>query len=110
MPYANPDQTDPMALHGVALETDAAEAHRAHREMAACFVEEFSRMGFEPARILRMFQTPSFTGPFMAYEALGPEAIQSMIDEQIRLRGPRGRGAKTPPATPGDVTLEILNP
>ncbi len=87
MPHGNPDPTDPMALHGAAFEISAGEAQSAHREMAACLVREYFGMGFDPARILRMFQSPEYSGPFMTYGALGRDAIQSMIDEEMHIRG-----------------------
>ena len=88
MPYDDPDGTDPMTLHGVVLDT-AAPPLEAMREMAECFVEEYARMGFEPQRILRMFQTRGYAGPYMAYEELGETAIRTLIDETVERWGPR---------------------
>ena len=43
MPYEDPDPEDPMQLVGVEIECPDGSATR---DMAACFVEEFLRMGF----------------------------------------------------------------
>ena len=67
MPYDDPDATDPMTLHGVVVET---ESDAAMRDMAECFVEEYIRSGFEADRILKMFQTQGYAGPFLAYQTL----------------------------------------
>ena len=37
MPHNDPDPTDPMALHGVAVQTDDPSVMR---QMAQCFIEE----------------------------------------------------------------------
>ncbi len=104
MPYEDSDPTDPMVLHGVILDTDSEQAHR---EMAACFVEEYLRLGFSPGRILKMFQTKGYAGPYLAYEILGEEAIASLIDEYARRWGPRQQ-KKIDRNADGDVVLPIL--
>ena len=78
MPYDDPDPTDPMTLHGVAVETDDPTAMR---EMASCFIDEYLRMGFTRDRVLGMFKIPQYIGPYMAYESLGKETITELIDE-----------------------------
>jgi len=91
MPHNDPDPTDPMTLHGVAVETDSPSANR---EMAICFIEEFMRMGYEKERLLSMFRTPKYAGPYMALEALGEEAIVQLIDDHAERWG--GRRAPNP--------------
>ncbi|MEP0842377.1 MAG: hypothetical protein HRF43_06665 [Phycisphaerae bacterium] len=86
MPYADPDPTDPLTLHGVGVETEDALAMR---RMAECFIEEYLRMGFEPGRVLHLFRTAGYAGPRLAFAALGEPAIRAMIDEQLRRRGRR---------------------
>ncbi len=86
MPYDDPDATDPMTLHGVVVET---ENDAAMRDMAECFVEEYIRGGFDAGRILRMFQTKGYAGPFLAYQTLGEDAIRRIIDELFPLWGGR---------------------
>ncbi len=78
MPYDDPDPTDPMTLHGVVVETDDPTAMR---EMAACFIDEYLRMGYTRDRVQSMFRIPQYVGPYMAYESLGEEAIAELIDE-----------------------------
>ncbi len=109
MPYANPDPTDPMSLNGVSCEIDANQAELAHQEMALCFVQEYLRMGFDPQQILQLFQTSAYAGPFMAYGVLGREAILSIIDEQMRIRGMSARSESSPVKADGDISLGVLD-
>ena len=66
MPYDDPDPTDPMTLHGVAVET---EDDGPMIDMAACFVEEYLRSGFDADRVLGVFKTQGYAGPFLAFHA-----------------------------------------
>lgn len=107
MPYDDPDPTDPMTLHGVGVETDDPEAMR---NMAACFVEEYLRMGFDAERVMHLFQTKGYAGPHMAYEALSEPVIQALIDEEIRRRGPRSASNNTVERNDrGDIVLPVLD-
>ncbi len=103
MPLREPDATDPMILHGVSVETDQPDAMR---HMAACFIEEYLRMGFDPDRVFKMFKTVGYAGPQMAYKALGEAAIRAMLDEQIAIRGPHVPAA-VPIATNQDSTIAL---
>ncbi len=94
MPHGDPDPTDPLTLHGVVVETQDGQAMR---EMAECFVEEYIRLGFDPDRILQLFQTRGYAGPFLAYQTLGDEAIRSLIAEHLERRGRLQRGPGAPP-------------
>ena len=85
MPYNDPDATDPMTLTGVVI---ATEDDRAMREMADCFVEEYMRLGFDSERLVHLFKTRGYIGPFMAYSALGEPAIRALIEEHARRRRP----------------------
>ncbi len=80
MPYHDPDATDPMTLHGVVVETEDGGPMR---EMAECFVEEYLRSGFDARRVLWMFKTRGFAGPFLAYCTLGEDTIRKIIDERM---------------------------
>ncbi len=105
MPYDDPDATDPMTLHGVVVETNSDNAMR---DMAECFVEEYIRSGFDADRILKMFQTQGYAGPFLAYQTLGEDAIRRIIDELVPLWGGRkDRTARSPSAT-GRIGLPVL--
>ena len=106
MPYDDPDATDPMTLHGVGVETDDPEAIR---EMAACFVEEFVRLGLGADRIFELFTHGSFAGPSMALRALGPEAISNLIQDEFRRRGSRA-GRVAVDRTAGGLSLPVLEP
>ena len=87
MPYDDPDGTDPMTLHGVVV--DAEEPPReAIREMAECFVDEYARLGFDRARILRMFTTQGYAGPRMALETLGETEVCELVDDVLARWGP----------------------
>ncbi len=105
MPYDDPDATDPLALHGVAVET---RDDSAMREMAECFVEEYLRSGFDTDRILQMFRTKGYAGPFFAYETLGENTVRSIIDRQMSLRNPH-RSPKVPQEDGGGtISLRVL--
>ena len=104
MPYDDPDATDPMTLHGVVIETDGDGAMR---EMAECFAEEFIRSGFDADRILKMFRTEGYAGPFLAYQTLGEDAIKRIIDEVLRRWGGRERKAPSVPDTDGRISLPV---
>ncbi len=97
VPYEDPDATDPMTLHGVMFD---AGSDQAHREMAACFIEEYIRLGFDRAGLIKLFQTRGYAGPHMAWRILGEEAVVAMIDEMLIRWGPR-LPAQSSPAAPG---------
>src|SRR5262245_47748580 len=106
MPYDDPDPTDPMTLHGVGVETDDPHAMRS---MAACFIEEFLRMGFDAERVLHLFRTQGYAGPRMAYEALSEPVIQAIIDDAVRRRSPRPASALCERNEYGDIALPVLD-
>ncbi len=103
MPYDDPDASDPMTLHGVVVET---ENDSAMRDMAECFVEEYLRNGFDADRIMRMFKTQGYAGPFLAFQTLGEATVRRMIDERISLRG--GRATVAVADSRGGISLPIL--
>ncbi len=105
MPYDDPDATDPMTLHGVSCETDSDQAHR---DMSACFVEEYFRLGFTREQILKMFRTKGYAGPHLAYEMFGEEAIVALIDEYALRWGPRQPQQEIDRKADGDVALPVL--
>jgi len=105
MPLREPDSTDPMTLHGVGVETDSEEATI---EMAACFIEEFTRMGFDADRLFRMFRTPGYAGPAMALAVLGEDRIRALIAESLELRGNRVSKQEECRVTPTGLSLPVL--
>ena len=87
MPYDDVDATDPMTLTGVSFETDDLDTPTggllAHKEMAACFVEEYVRLGFDRERLLHMFRVRGYAGPNLAYRLLGEAVIVSVVDSVL---------------------------
>jgi len=77
MPYWDPEASDPHELVGVVLPAEP----EAMREMAYVFADEFARLGFTRARILRLFRNPFYAGAHGAYRALGEEAIAAIVEE-----------------------------
>jgi hypothetical protein len=106
MPYGDPDPTDPMTLHGVAVETpdDAAML-----EMAECFIDEYARLGFDANRILHMFATRGYAGPFMAAQCLGKEKIHEMVHQVLARWGGRRTSSVARGTELGGVPLTVLN-
>ncbi len=105
MPYDDPDATDPMMLHGVVVET---QDDNAMCDMAECFIEEYIRSGFDADRIMKMFKTQGYAGPFLAYQTLGQDAIRRIIDELMPLWGGRTPEATTESGANGQISLPIL--
>jgi len=105
MPYDDPDVTDPMTLHAIEVETNSAESIR---EMAACFVEEYVRLGISAERIYEMFTDGSFAGPALAHRTLGGEVISDLIAEQFAIRGPHAMRLAVERAAGGSLHLPIL--
>ena len=105
MPDDDPEAADPMTLHGVVGDT---ESDAAMRDMAECFVEEYIRSGFDEDRILKMFQTRRYAGPFLAYQTLGEDVIRQMISELIPLWGGRKDKAALESSANGQISLPVL--
>jgi len=106
MPYDAPDPTDPMTLHGVVVETsdDAAML-----EMAECFISEYARLGFDANRILHMFDTRGYAGPFMATQCLGKERIHELVHQMLARWGRRRSASAARNTEPSVVSLSVLN-
>lgn len=106
MPYDDPDPTDPMTLHGVVVETTDDSAMI---EMAECFIDEYARLGFDANRILHMFDTRGYAGPFMAAEALGKERIRQLVDTVLARWGGRRASVLSRVTEKQRVSLTVLN-
>lgn len=106
MPYDDPDPTDPMTLHGVAVETsdDAAML-----EMAECFIDEYARLGFDANRILHMFDTRGYAGPFMAAQSLGKDKIHELVHQVLARWGGQRNSSMGRHNDSSVVTLTVLN-
>ncbi len=105
MPYDDPDPTDPMTLHGVTVET---EDDGPMIDMAECFVEEYLRSGFDADRILQLFKTKGYAGPYLAFQTLGEDAIRKIIEEQLSLRNPQRSPTSLDVPANGTVSLPVL--
>ena len=109
MPYAEPDDTDPMILTGFVMEGGDAPPLEAVREMAECFIDEYARLGFDENRILHMFQTKGYAGPFMATELLGEEAIRELVETVLARRGGRRICEVVQHRAKNQLSLTVLN-
>jgi hypothetical protein len=89
MPYGDPDPGDPTVLIGVELPArpEALEA------MAYVFAEEFARLGFDEARLLRLFQSARYAAPHRALQALGEPRVRAIVAECVQAWAPRSRTA-----------------
>jgi hypothetical protein len=105
MPYEEPDPVDPMTLHGVMFETENTDAMF---EMAECFIDEYTRLGFDSERILKLFSTKGYAGPYLAYTVLGDAAIRELIEECRQKWGPRGPRSQVGTNRQGNVSLPVL--
>lgn len=105
MPYGDPDATDPMTLHGVGVLT---EDDSAMAEMAACFVEEYARLGFSEERILQMFRTAGFAGPALARRVLGEETVARIVRDEMAKWGPGVPGRLQMDQTTAGLGLPVL--
>lgn len=83
MPLRDPDPSDPNILVGVALPADADTA----RDMAYVFAEEFARLGYDRAGLLKLFKDPYYAGAHDALRDLGEQAVAGIIDECLAVWG-----------------------
>ena len=70
-----------MLLVGVSLPGDQAS----QTDMVYGIVEEFAQMGFDEARLLRLFREPFYAGAHAAYRQLGETKIRSVIRETLEV-------------------------
>ena len=81
MPYGEANPSDPNVLVGVLLPAEAETV----REMVYVFAEEFARMGYDEARLLRVFRNPFYAGAHRAYSVLGEQAVGEIVGECVRV-------------------------
>ena len=108
MPYGEPDYSDPMTISGVVLEDVGAPPEEAVREMAECFIDEYARLGFDGNRILHMFKTRGYAGPYMATRLLGEEAIRELVDQVLSRWGGRRAGTMAKKTETSGWSLTVL--
>ena len=75
-----------MALVGVQYEQGLDDG--ALTEMAWCFVEEYTRMGWRGERIMRMFRSPLYRGPHLILRTKGEDFVRRLVETAERLRPP----------------------
>jgi len=98
-----------MMLNGVVLENGEDPPLEAVREMAECFIDEYARLGFDANRILHMFRTKGYAGPYMATEILGENAIHELVDLVLARWGGRRTGTTVRPREKREFSLMVLN-
>ena len=96
MPYKDPDPSDPSMLVGVVLPAEAETM----TDMAYVFAEEFARLGYGKTQLLSLFKEPFYAGAHGAYQALGEEAVQAIIDECLHDHGHRRIAGSRPHPLP----------
>jgi|CXWL01.1.fsa_nt_gi hypothetical protein len=109
MPYGKPDQTDPMTLSGVVLEDVGAPTQEAVLEMAECFIDEYARLGFDANRILHVFRTKGYAGPYMATELLGEQTIRELVEMVLARWGGRRTGGIVQQTQKDQWSLTVLD-
>ena len=111
MPYRDPDPGDPSVLVGVGLPAEPESV----RLMAEVFAEEFARLGYGRAEIVRLFERPFYTGAHRAWCRLGRRAIEQIVDQSLDVWGwvrfvDRPAEASAPEAgahSPGDPSTPV---
>jgi hypothetical protein len=83
MPKDEFDFEDPFELNGMAFLTEEDTTH----DMAACFIEEFMRLGYGHKQILALFRNPQYLGPNMALAKRGEAFIRDLISDLFARRG-----------------------
>jgi hypothetical protein len=86
-----PEENDPLELNAVGVDDPDGTSLR---EMAACFAEEFLRLGFPPGRVLALFESPRYPLAHGAWNTLGAPAIRALVEEQARIWSPTHRNAE----------------
>ena len=69
-----PESDDPMELRGIWCDGDL-------EYMVDCVVEEYLRMGWSPARVLQLFESPFYPALHQWFQVRGAEAIRGRIQQ-----------------------------
>ena len=77
-----PEEDDPLELNPVAVPDPDGDSVPA---MAACFAEEFLRLGFPPGRVLALFESPRYPLAHRALNVLGHRAIREIVERAARV-------------------------
>ena len=95
-----------MILVGTEL---AAEA-QTDLEMAYTFAEEFTRLGFDAKRLLRIFTSPHYAGAHRLLRSLGAERIQDVIREVLDTWGRNRPAVHDAPVAAGSAAVRLRLP
>ena len=74
------EATDPYEAVAVGMPTPGYDGTAV---MARVFVEEFALLGWDRARIARMFRVPRYVGPHAVYRARGAAFVDALLDEVL---------------------------
>ena len=77
-----------MEMVGVQL---SCQSENQLRDMALCFAEEFVREGWGEEKLLKMFQSPFYQGPYLVWKQKGDEFVTSVIKEALNMWRPNGQ-------------------
>ncbi len=82
MPKDEFDFEDPLELVGceVPLQEETL------KEMAACFVEEFARLGYGAQALFDLFRNPCYRGPHSVYQTFGGDYVGALIEKVVGKR------------------------
>ncbi len=83
MPKDEFDFEDPLELNAVGL----ACAEDTTAAMTECFVEEFTRLGYDHRQILALFRDPGYLGMNLALQKRGEQFVRDVIGEAFARRG-----------------------
>ena len=106
MPKDEFDRDDPFQLNGVALRTheDTTDA------MAACFIEEFLRMGHRPEQVLALFRNPHYVGPHLVCATRGEPFVRELIADIVARWGIHVRWPDADPDSRGETPCSSPSP
>ena len=77
---------DPIEMIGIQLSNQTEEQLR---DMALCFAEEFVREGWDEEKLMKMFKSPFYQGPYMVWKQKGDEYVKSVIDDAVNMWRPK---------------------
>ena len=104
MPYDEADETDPMLLMGVEIETGQDSL----LETARVFAEEFARMGFDEEKLLGLFRNPFYAAAHRAWLVLGEETVGALVREGVGAWGRIRLSDRDTDPESGMVELPVL--
>ncbi len=90
---------DPMMRVGHAVPCEARDVEA----MAEAFAEELAQIGFDEARVLRIFRHPFYGGPHLAWRVLGEERLREIVARAVgpwRAMRVRVEDQAVPPESP----------